>query len=95
VFVWDNVIPDIKARNFVFKKDFVLVLPLKTISVIFMDLKHKDKFDSLVPVMASQKPILVFEGEDILPKSQTTTLASHGFNAVSRHGYFHVWKKVR
>ena len=94
VFVYDEILPNIKAKNLVVKKDIDSCYNITTVTGLFIDLKYVNLFDKITPLLSNPRPELFVEGDEVIPKTETKNLWRCGYRPLERCGSFHYWSKV-
>jgi len=94
VFVYDEILPSVKARNLVLKQDLQSCLDITTVTGLFIDLKFVRLFDSITPLLSRPRPELFVEGDEVVPKTETKNLWRCGYRPLEKCGTFHYWSKT-
>ena len=94
VFVHDRIHPEIKERNLVFKSEIRSIVQLSTVKTVFIDLEWINTFNLITPILTRSRPVLIVQGNDVVPKTETGNLYRNGYRAVAQGGLFHIWKKT-
>ena len=94
VFVHDKEHPGIKSKRLVFKSEIRSVVKLSTVSTVFIDLEWIQTFNLINPILTRSRPVLIVEGNDVVPKTETGNLYRNGYRAIAQGGLFHIWKKT-
>ena len=76
VFVFDEVRPDLKFKNLVYRENYLDLGDFSDISMIFIDLSHLDKLSVLPPVMNRFQPPIAIEGNDVVELGHVASASS-------------------
>lgn len=92
VFVIDENYPKIKAKNLVYKEDYIDLHLLVDVSHIFLDLSKINEINLIMPVFTRWKSFVIIEGNEPIGRDFTQTLYHHGWKCTSTSGFFHTWE---
>jgi hypothetical protein len=92
VFVVSEVPPDIKAKNLVYKENFVKLDHLQDMSSIFVDIDQLDHLDKVEVIWRKHNAKLFVEGGDRVENEKVKILYDSGWACTSLQGIFHVWE---
>jgi hypothetical protein len=92
VFVVSATRPDTKAKNLIYKEDFVKLDHIHDIASIFVDLKETANLDKIQHIWIKYNSILFIEGDDKIDKFVAKPLYDVGWACTSHQGNFHVWE---
>lgn len=92
VFVFSYDPPTKKAKNLVYRENFNDVSPLFGVSVVFVDRDRLDDLEKLVDVWTKCQSAIMIEGNEVIDRSLSKILYSHGYHAVDQQSVFHTWK---
>lgn len=95
VFIYSKSTVNAKARNLVIKKELKSTLGLNDVTTIFIDLEYMKALDYIAALLQKPSPEIIIEGNDIIPRSQTTNLYRYHYNALAQGGMFHYWYRVK
>jgi hypothetical protein len=95
VFVVSTVPPDIKAKNLVYKENFVKLDHLQDMSSIFVDIDQLDHLDKVEVIWRKHNSKLFVEGGDRVENEKVKILYDSGWACTSLQGIFHVWEHYR
>jgi hypothetical protein len=91
VFVFAETVPQVKARNLIYRTDLTNLHLLSDISVMFVDLDHIKNLENYYSVWAGNKSILCIESSD---KITSAVLTTNKYGMADQHKRFQVWKKA-
>ena len=94
VFIYGNNEPVPKAKNLILRTSIDVAYNIPNITTIFIDQTHIKYFDQLIPILTSAAPDLYIEGNEVVPKTETTALYKHGYRAVTQLGWCHHWSRI-
>jgi hypothetical protein len=95
VFVVSAVQPNIKAKNLVYKENFVKLDHLQDMSSIFVDVDQLDHLDKVEAMWRKHNAKLFVEGGDRVENEKVKILYDSGWACTSLQGTFHVWEHYR
>lgn len=92
VFVIDDLRPELKSRNLVYRQNLDDLHNLTEITVIFFDLNLIDQLSSIMHLAVKYKSLVVIEGNEPIGRNLSGPLYRHGYQCTGLHGFFHVWE---
>jgi hypothetical protein len=95
VFVVSESPPAIKAKNLVYKENFVKLDHLQDMSSIFVDLDQLDHLDKVEVIWRKHNAKLFVEGGERVENEKVKILYDSGWACTSLQGLFHVWEHYR
>ena len=95
VFIWSKTTVDIKAPNIVIKKELDTTFHMPDINAVFIDRDYVKSLDYMSALLAKPSPDVFIEGNDVIPREQTTNLYRHNYNCTAQAGSFHIWTRVK
>jgi len=95
VLVVSAVPPDIKAKNLVYKENFVKLDHLQDMSSIFVDIDQLDHLDKVEVIWRKHNAKLFVEGGVRVENDKVKILYNSGWACTSLQGLFHVWEHYR
>ena len=91
VFVIDQVRPELKAKNLVFRDNFTDTSYMSGVSAVFFDLASVGRLEISSPIWIRCKSFVIIEGDDPIERQFSAPLYRAGWLCTSRQGYFHAW----
>jgi hypothetical protein len=95
VFVVSALPPVIKAKNLIYKENFVKLDHLQDMTSIFVDLDQLDHLDKVEVIWRKHNAKLFVEGGDRVENDKVKILYDSGWACTSLQGIFHVWEHYR
>jgi hypothetical protein len=95
VFVVSALPPVIKAKNLIYKENFVKLDHLQDMSSIFVDIDQLDHLDKVEVIWRKHNSKLFVEGGDRVENDKVKILYDSGWACTSLQGSFHVWEHYR
>jgi len=95
VFVVSASQPVIKAKNLVYKENFVKLDHLQDMSSIFVDIDQLDHLDKVEVIWRKHNAKLFVEGGVRVENDKVKILYDSGWACTSLQGLFHVWEHYR
>jgi len=95
VFVISASPPAIKARNLIYKENFVKLDHLQDMTSIFVDIDQLDHLDKIEVIWRKHNSKLFVEGNDRVENDKVKILYDSGWACTSLQGWFHVWEQYR
>jgi hypothetical protein len=95
VFVVSASQPVIKAKNLVYKENFVKLDHLQDMSSIFVDIDQLDHLDKVEVIWRKHNAKLFVEGGVRVENDKVKILYNSGWACTSLQGLFHVWEHYR
>ena len=95
VFVVSASPPTIKARNLIYKENFVKLDHLQDMTSIFVDLDQLDHLDKVEVIWRKHNSKLFVEGGDRVENDKVKILYDSGWACTSLQGIFHVWEHYK
>jgi hypothetical protein len=95
VFVVSESPPAIKAKNLVYKENFVKLDHLQDMSSIFVDINQLDHLDKIEIIWRKHNSKLFVEGNDRVENDKVKILYNSGWACTSLQGIFHVWEHYK
>lgn len=92
VFVVNEIPPENRARNLVYKETYDDLHLLTDISFIFLDLSKVNDINLITPVFTRWKSIVAIQGSDPISRDYSQSLYHHGWKCTTIQGFFHVWE---
>jgi hypothetical protein len=92
VFVYETDITT-KAKNLITRKNIESTFDLRDVSAIFIDLDKLNIMDQLSPLITRAEPDIFIEGDEVIPRTQSSLLYQVGYNAVAKLGWCHQWSR--
>ena len=94
IFLFGEENENLRGKNLIYRPTIEVAYNMPHITAIFIDYKYIDCFDKLVPILTSAAPDLFIEGNDVVPKTETTELYRHGYRAIKQLGWCHQWSRI-
>ena len=95
VFVIDENLPTVKAKNLVYKENFDNLNAITEVSAIFFDLNRLDRFETVKDFWQRNNSKVIIEGDDPIGREFSKPLYDTGWGCTSKQGLFHVWEKLK
>jgi hypothetical protein len=95
VFVVSESPPAIKAKNLVYKENFVKLDHLQDMSSIFVDINQLEHLDKIEIIWRKHNSKLFVEGNDRVENDKVKILYNSGWACTSLQRWFHVWEQYR
>lgn len=95
VFVVSATAPPIKAKNLVYKENFVRLDQLADIASIFVDVSELANLGNIEAIWRKHNSKLFIEGGDRIMDSRVKILDDSGWACTSLQGMFQVWEFYR
>jgi hypothetical protein len=95
VFVISEAPPAIKARNLIYKENFVKLDHLQDMTSIFVDIDQLDHLDKVEVIWRKHNSKLFVEGTDRVENNKVKILYDSGWACTSLQPWFHVWEQYR
>jgi hypothetical protein len=95
VFVINEILPTVKAKNLVYREDFHNLNAITEVSVIFFDLNQLDQFEMVKDFWQRNNSKIIIEGDDPIVREFSKPLYDTGWGCTSKQGLFHVWEKLK
>ena len=92
VFVVSALPPVIKAKNLIYKENFVKLDHLQDMTSIFVDIDQLDHLDKVEVIWRKHNSKLFVEGGDRVENDKVKILYDSGWACTSLQGIFHVWE---
>lgn len=92
VFVLASVPPTIKARNLVYRETAENLEQMYDISTVFVDLKHLNGIERVMPLIKKYRSTILVEGNDPIGRNLSGELYKNHYKCVDLQGTHHVWK---
>ena len=92
VFVISATRPDTKAKNLIYKEDFVKLDHIQNIATILVDLKEVGNLDNIQSTWVKHNSVVFIEGDAKIDKFMAKSLYDVGWACTSHQGIFHVWE---
>jgi hypothetical protein len=92
VFVIDKNVPEVKAKNLVYKENFDYLNAITEASAIFFDLDRLDQFEAVRNFWQRNNTKIIIEGNDPIEREFSKPLYDTGWRCTSTQGHFHVWE---
>ena len=95
VFVIDDKLPTVKAKNLVYREDFYNLNAITEVGAIFFDLSRLDQFEMVKDFWQRNKSKVIIEGDEPIGREFSKPLYDTGWGCTSKQGLFHVWEKLK
>jgi hypothetical protein len=95
VFVINEILPTVKAKNLVYREDFHNLNAITEVSAIFFDLTQLDQFEMVKDFWQRNNSKIIIEGDDPIGREFSKPLYDTGWGCTSKQGLFHVWEKLK
>jgi hypothetical protein len=95
VFVIDNTLPLVKAKNLVYREDLTNLNNMTEIGTIFFDLSSIGQLELVESVWQRNKSKIIIEGNDPIDRKFSTSLYKTGWGCTNTCGSFHVWEQIK
>jgi hypothetical protein len=95
VFVIDENLPTVKAKNLVYKENFHNLNAITEVSAIFFDLTRLDQFEMVKDFWQRNSSKVIIEGDEPIGREFSKPLYNTGWGCTSKQGLFHVWEKLK
>jgi len=95
VFVIDENLPSVKAKNLVYRENFHNLNAITEVSAIFFDLSRLDQFEMVKDFWQRNKSKVIIEGDEPIGREFSKPLYDSGWGCTSKQGVFHVWEKLK
>ncbi len=95
VFISNDVRPDFKAKNLIFRESLENLNGLVGISVIFVDRNQVEKLKSTIPLWYQQNPFIIIEGEKTIDRDLSKDLYEHHYRSIAELEVHHIWKSQK
>lgn len=95
VFVIDENLPSVKAKNLVYKENFDNLNAITEVSAIFFDLNRLDQFTMVKEFWQRNCSKIMIEGDEPIGREFSKPLYDTGWGCTSKQGLFHVWEKLK
>jgi hypothetical protein len=95
VFVIDENLPTVKAKNLVYREDFHNLNAITEVSAIFFDLNRLDRFEMVKDFWQRNNSKVIIEGDEPIGREFSKPLYDTGWGCTSKQGLFHVWEKLK
>jgi hypothetical protein len=95
VFVIDENLPTVKAKNLVYRENFDNLNAITEVSAIFFDLTRLDRFEMVKDFWQRNNSKVIIEGEEPIGREFSKPLYNTGWGCTSKQGLFHVWEKLK
>lgn len=95
VFISNDVRPEFKAKNLIFRENLENLGGLGEISVIFVDRNVVEKLKFTVPLLYQQNPYIIIEGGTTIDRELSKDLYEHSYRSIAELEIHHVWKSQR
>ena len=92
VFLFSFDTPQIKSRKIVYRENFNDLTPLCDVTAVFVDRNYVERIESVAPIWSKYKSTIYIEGNEVIDRTKSKTLYSHGWNAIEQQKQYHVWK---
>jgi hypothetical protein len=92
VFVIDENVPTVKAKNLVYKENFNYLNTITEVSAIFVDLDRLDRVDAVRDCWQRNNSKIIIEGNEPIGRDFSKPLYDTGWGCTSTQGHFHVWE---
>jgi hypothetical protein len=95
VFVIDENLPTVKAKNLVYREDFHNLNAITEVSAIFFDLNQLDRFEMVKDFWQRNNSKVIIEGDEPIGREFSKPLYDTGWGCTSKQGLFHIWEKLK
>jgi hypothetical protein len=95
VFVIDEILPTVKAKNLVYKENFDNLNAITEVGAIFFDLTRLNQFEMVKDLWQRNKSKVIIEGDEPIGREFSKPLYDTGWGCTSKQGLFHVWEKLK
>lgn len=95
IFVLDDVVPSIKAKNLVYRENFGDFSSLPEINAVFFDRNKIDRLSHFQPLWNRPHTLVIIEGDEPISRDFSKSLYTAHFNCTGVHGFFHVWELIK
>jgi len=95
VFVINENLPTVKAKNLVYREDFHNLNAITEVSAIFFDLNQLDQFEMVKDFWQRNNSKVIIEGDEPIGREFSKPLYDTGWGCTSKQGLFHVWEKLK
>jgi len=95
VFVLGGPMPEIKAKNLVYKESYQNLNNITLISAIFFDLNDIGKLEDFKSFWQRNDSVIIIEGDEPIGREFSKSLYDTGWGCTSLQGFFHVWEKIK
>jgi hypothetical protein len=95
VFVIDEHLPTVKAKNLVYKENFDNLNLMTEVGAIFFDLTRLNQFEMVKDLWQRNKSKVIIEGDEPIGREFSRPLYDTGWGCTSKQGLFHVWEKLK
>jgi hypothetical protein len=91
IFSWD--LPNLRAKNLVFRENFNDLNPLHDITAIFIDLDQIQHLENMSQIWHKNKCTILIEGNDPIGRNLSGPLYRDHFRCTDQQGIYHIWKQ--
>jgi hypothetical protein len=95
VFVINENLPTVKAKNLVYREDFHNLNAITEVSAIFFDLNQLDRFEMVKDFWQRNNSKVIIEGDEPIGREFSKPLYDTGWGCTSKQGLFHIWEKLK
>jgi hypothetical protein len=95
VFVIDEFLPTVKAKNLVYKENFDNLNAITEVGAIFFDLTQLNQFEMVKEFWQRNNSKVIIEGDEPIGREFSKPLYDTGWGCTSKQGLFHVWEKLK
>lgn len=92
VFIIDDVRPELKARNLIYRENFDKAEQLSEIDAIFIDLSNAHRLEEVMPYWTRWHAKVLVEGNEPIGRDLSGPLYKTYYQCTSLQGAFHVWE---
>jgi len=95
IFVLGEPMPTIKAKNLIYKEEFVDLTSFTEIGSIFIDLEKLNHLDEIKIIWQRNESKVFVQGNDCIERNFSKPFYDTGWGCTSLQGFFHVWEKIK
>jgi hypothetical protein len=93
VFIFSWELPNLRAKNLVFRENFNDLNPLHDISAIFIDLDQLQHLENMSQIWHKNKCSILIEGNDPIGRNLSGPLYRDHFRCTDQQEIYHIWKQ--
>jgi len=93
VFIFSWELPNLRAKNLVFRENFNDLNPLHDISAIFIDLDQLQHLENMSQIWHKNKCSILIEGNDPIGRNLSGPLYRDHFRCIDQQEIYHIWKQ--
>jgi hypothetical protein len=93
VFIFSWEVPDLRAKNLIFRENFNDLNPITDVSAIFIDLDQLQHLETISQIWHKNKCMILIEGYDPIGRNLSTALYRDHFRCTDQQESYHVWKQ--